>query len=63
MNTDIINALENFKKSKRLLEIERMRLMAILPDDVASEFHYNGMHATHRYPEYTKVFEALQRDH
>jgi hypothetical protein len=56
----VIQALNTYKRAKKLVGIEYQRVLAMLPDDVASEFHYNGMNAIHRYPEYKEVFEELR---
>lgn len=59
MDNDVTQALESYKKAKRLVNVERQRVLAMLPENVANEFHYNGIHACHRFPEYTKLFEEL----
>jgi hypothetical protein len=60
IHPDITLAVANYRKAKRLVEVERQRVLAMLPEDVASEFHYNGMNAAHRYPEYTDIFKELR---
>jgi hypothetical protein len=59
MDQDILEAFDKYKKAKKRVECEKMYLLSILPDDVASEFHYNGRHAIERYPEYAKIIEEL----
>ena len=59
IDKDILDALESYKRSKRLVNIERQRVLAILPEEVANEFHYNGRHAVEVYPNYSVVFEEL----
>jgi hypothetical protein len=59
MDKDIKNAFEQFKRAKRLVEVEKQRVLAYLPEDAASEFHYNGIHASERYPQFRDIFEEL----
>jgi hypothetical protein len=61
LEPEVIDAFRIFKRAKKLLEVERQRMLAMLPDDVATEFHYNGQNAVHRYPEYAEIFAELKR--
>lgn len=61
MDDDVKAALHSFKKAKKLVDIERQRVIAMLPDDVADELHFNGPYrAAERYPEYATVFNEFK---
>lgn len=59
MDQDIMEAFTKFKNAKKRLECERMYLLSILPENVASEIHYNGMHAIEHCPEYAEIIKEL----
>lgn len=63
MDRDLLAAFNNYKRAKRILEVERENVLAYLPEDAASEFHYNGLHASERYPQYKDIFEELYPFH
>ena len=63
MDNQVLEALESYKRAKRLVGIERQRVIAMLPEHIASELHYNGPHrAKDLYPAYGAVFDALMKD-
>jgi hypothetical protein len=59
IDPELLDALKKYKNAKKRVECERNYLMNILPDDVASEIHYNGEHAIARYPEYKEFIKEL----
>ena len=59
MDDDVKQALEQYKKSKRVLRADKEKLLAVLPEEVSSEFHWNGWRAKDRFPEYASVIEEL----
>lgn len=61
IDRDVLDALYTYKKAKKIVDIERQRVIAMLPDDVANEFHYNGNNAKQKYPEYSSIFEELTK--
>lgn len=59
MDQDILEALNKYKKAKKRVECEKMYLLSILPENVASEIHYNGIHAIEHCPEYAEIIKEL----
>lgn len=54
-------ALKDLKRARLLVKQAKERLVAELPESVASEIHYNGAHAQVS-AEYAPVFDALMAE-
>ena len=63
MDNQVLEALESYKRAKRLVGIERQRVIAMLPEHIADEIHFNGpCRAKDLYPAYGAVCDALMKD-
>jgi hypothetical protein len=63
MDDELKLSLEKYIRDKKLLNLDRQRLILFLPDAVASELHYNGPYrAKERYPEYSEVFNEFIKE-
>jgi hypothetical protein len=63
MDKDIRLALDTYKKAKKLVELDKQRIIISLPENVANTLWYDGpFRAKEIYPEYSEVFDEFIND-